>query len=80
MQVIGPTYVAKPCVRFTGWPRWACELHGGGPTGWGRSPGEAYHYWREAVAHEHAKRYAHDPGHRLYFPGDPEWKWEVSKP
>lgn len=77
MQIVGPTYSAKPVISKWDDGDWCCHLHGGGPIVFADTPKGAYDGWRQELLMDHQRRYAHDLNHKLYFPGDPEWKWQV---
>jgi hypothetical protein len=75
MQVVGPSYTAKPYARpsrpgHLGIVLWHVAMRGGGPVGRGITLERAYVRWRKNVQRQHDARF----DHKLYFPGDPEWK------
>jgi hypothetical protein len=73
MRIVGPTYMAKPRLYLFGDGDWCCTIIGHSLSGHASTPKAAYDCWREEVQADHAREYAHDPEHHLYFPGDPEW-------
>lgn len=78
MQVVGPTLMNKPRIVREDDGDYCCAIPGASFMCFASTPEDAYNGWREEMVMEHRKHYAHDPDHKLYFPGDPEWAAEMA--